>query len=124
MKNFLVGVGLRLATSAVAIVLAAVILPGFHLHFFGFLTAVVVFTVAQTVVAGIAGKMTREHTPIVSGVASLISTFMALLIANGFSWGISIYTLRAWVLATLIVWVVTAAGALILPKLTSKEKSK
>ncbi|WP_104090636.1 phage holin family protein [Arthrobacter sp. GMC3] len=124
MKTLLIRVGLQLGTSAVAIILAALILPGFHLRFSGFLTAVIIFTIVQSLATGIVEKIANKHAPVLSGAASLISTFLALLIANGFGGGTSIRTFTSWVLATLIVWAVTAAGAVFLPRLLLKGAAK
>ena len=55
MKKLLIGIGVQLGSSAVAIV-AALFLPGFSLGFGGFLTAVVVFTIAQSLLGWAGGK--------------------------------------------------------------------
>lgn len=124
MKNYLIRIGVQLGTSAVAIILAALILPGFHLRFSGFLTAVIVFTIVQSLATGIVGRMAEKHIPTISAAASLISTFLALLIANSFGGGTSIRTFVAWVLATVIVWAATAAGTVFLPRLLLKSSAQ
>ncbi|MGA7205148.1 MAG: hypothetical protein WBX27_11015 [Specibacter sp.] len=124
MKNFLIGIGLHLGASAVAIIVAALILPGFRLHFFGFITAVVVFTVAQGLLAGLISKLTQKHAPSIAGAAALISTFLALVLANLFGGGTVIHGFFTWILATVIVWAVTAAGALVRPKIMAKAVRK
>lgn len=123
MKNFLIGIGLHLATSAVAIIVAALILPGFRLHFFGFVTAVVVFTIAQGLLTGLVSKLATKHAPAISGAASLISTFLALLIASVFGGGANIHGFFTWILATVIVWAVSAAGAMVRPKIMAKVEA-
>ncbi|ALE07540.1 hypothetical protein AL755_22050 [Arthrobacter sp. ERGS1:01] len=123
MKNFLIGIGLHLGTSAVAIIVAALLLRDFRLHFLGFLMAVVVFTVAQALLSGLVTKLAQNHAPSIAGAASLISTFLALVIANLFR-GVEIHRFTTWIFATLIVWVVTAAGALLRPKIMGKVEAK
>lgn len=55
------------------------------------------------------------------GGIGLISTFVALFVANLVPYGLSIRGLKAWVFATLIVWVVTSLATLLLPKLLPKR---
>jgi len=103
MKNLLIRIGLHLGTSAVALILAALILPGFHLRFSGFLTAVIVFTIMQSLATGILAKVAKRHVPALSSAATLVSTLLALVIANGFAGGTSVRTFTSWVLATVVV---------------------
>jgi hypothetical protein len=61
----------------------------------GFLTAVVVFAVAQSILAPFVAKMTRRHTPAFLGGLGLASTLVALLLAALLSRGLSIRGLGA-----------------------------
>ncbi|MHA7306921.1 hypothetical protein ACX80E_17080 [Arthrobacter sp. TMN-49] len=121
MKKLLIGIGVQLGSSAVAIVLAALFLPGLHLRFSGFLTAVIVFTVAQSLLVGLVAKLATKYTPALAGAASLISTFLALVIADFGFGGININGFVTWIFATLIVWAVTALCAVLVPKYILKE---
>ncbi len=100
----------NLASSAFAMLLAHLLLgPSVRVRIFGFITSVVVFTVAQTIVAPIVTRVASKHaTALLSGVG-LISTFLALFIATLFPGGIRIWG-QGWISATLLVWVVTAIG--------------
>lgn len=120
MKKLMINVGVQLGSSAVAILLAALILRRFSFGLGGFITAVVIFTIAQSVLVGIVAKLASKHTPALVWASSLISTWLALVIANIPWGGIRIHGFMTWVWATLIVWAVTALCAVAIPKYVLK----
>ena len=124
MKNLLIGIGVQLGSSAIAIMLAALILPRFSLHLGGLLTAVVVFTVAQSLLERIVAKLATKYTPTLAGLASLVSTWLALVIASMFFGGISIHGFFTWIIAALIVWAITGLCAVLVPKYVLKTAAK
>lgn len=124
MKKLLIGIGVQLGSSAVAIIVAALILPGFRLQFSGFLTAVIIFTIAQSLLEGVVSRLGNKFAPALIGLASLVSTFLALIVANLFAGGTSIRGFFTWILATVIVWGVTALCAIVVPKYVLKEKAQ
>jgi NhaP-type Na+/H+ or K+/H+ antiporter len=65
--------------------------------------------------------MTRRYAPAFLGGIGLVSTFVALLLANLLTDGLQISGAVTWVLATLVVWLVTALGTLLLPLLLLKK---
>lgn len=107
MRKLLIGVGLQFGSSAVAIVLAALILPRFSVGVGGFFTAIVVFTIAQSILEWVIAKLAHVYTPILAWAASLASTWLALLIANVPSGGIRINGFTTWIFAALIIWALT-----------------
>lgn len=117
MVRFLVNVAVSLVMAAIGLLLAAWLLPDFHLETGGFLVAVIVFTIAQAVLAPFIFNIARTYASAILGGIGLVSTFVALLIASLFPGGIRIEGGVAWVLATLIIWVVTALGTWLLPLL-------
>ncbi|MFK4790340.1 hypothetical protein [Microbacterium sp. ZW T5_56] len=122
MVRFLIRAGIFLGTAAIALLLIALLVPGAKLSVAGFIVAVVVFAVAQSLLAPLADKLTREHAPALIGGVGLVSTFVALLIASLFPGGLVITGIGSWVLATVIGWVVTALGSWLLPKVFLKAK--
>ena len=122
MVRFLVTVVISLVMSAVGLLLAAWLLPDFHLDAAGFLVAVVVFTIAQALLAPLATRLARRHASAILGGIGLISTFVALLIASLFPGGIRIDAVMAWVLATLLLWAVTALGTWLIPLLLFRKR--
>lgn len=117
MVRFLVNIAVSLVMAAIGLLLAAWLLPDFHLETGGFLVAVIVFTIAQAVLAPFIFNVARKYASAILGGIGLVSTFVALLIASLFPGGIRVEGVAAWVLATLIMWVVTALGTWLLPLL-------
>ena len=121
MKRMLVRVALFLGSGAVALVVAWLILgTGFQLSVLGFLTAVIVFSIAQAAVAPLVDKLARRYAEPLLGGVGLISTFIALWVATLLSGGLRIDGASNWIAATLIVWAVTALFALVAPLLARR----
>ncbi len=100
----------NLVASAFGMLLAHVFLGStVRVRLFGFITAVVVFTVVQTILTPLITKMVSKHSALVLAAVGLFSTFLALMIATMFPGGIRIYG-RGWLSATLLLWAVTAIG--------------
>ncbi|MDQ0613870.1 uncharacterized membrane protein YvlD (DUF360 family) [Microbacterium sp. W4I4] len=121
MVRFLIRTAISLGTSAVALLVCFWVLPDFGLSLGGFLTAVIVFTIAQAILSPVITSLARKHANAILGGVGLISTFVALLIASLFPGGLHITGIGTWVLATLIVWVITALGTWLLPLIFLKK---
>lgn len=122
MIRFLIRLGIYIGTVALALLVASWILPGFTLSVSGFIIAVGVFALAQSILTPFIVNMARKFAPAVLGGIGLVSAFVALLLASFFPGGISISGLDTWVLASLIVWLVTALGGWLLPLLFLRGK--
>ncbi|MHA7177869.1 phage holin family protein [Arthrobacter sp. Sr24] len=124
MKNLMIRVGVQLGSSAVAIILAALILPRFSLHIWGLLSAVVIFTIAQALLEGFVAKLATKYTPALAGLASLVSTWLALIIASMSFGGIRIHGFFTWIMAALLIWAITGLCAILVPKYVLKSANK
>ena len=126
MINFLIRAAIFVMSAAVGLVAADLILPGFHIDWsdwWGFVLAVVIFAVIQSVLAPWVLKITRRHAPALLGGIGIISTFVAILIVVLIPRaGLSISEPLAWFLAPVIVWLVTALATWLLPPLFIKKK--
>jgi hypothetical protein len=115
-----------LVSAFLGLIAADLILPGFTLHWndwWGILLAVVIFAVLQSILAPWLFKITRRHANALIGGIGLLSTFVALLIAVLIpAAGIGINGPVAWIIGTLIVWLVTALASWLLPPLFIKRK--
>ena len=87
MVRFLVNIAVSLVMAALGLLLAAWLLPDFHLETGGFLIAVLVFTIAQAVLAPFVFNVARKYASAILGGIGLVSTFLALLIASFFPAG-------------------------------------
>lgn len=112
-----------LGSAALGLLAAWLILrPEFAISASGFAVAVVVFALAQSVLAPFIAKMANRYAPAFLGGIGLLSTFVALLLATLIGHGLSISGVATWVLASLIVWLVTALATFALPALVLKQK--
>lgn len=121
MISFLIRAAIFLGSSAVGLLVASLILSGFSAPASGFTFAVVIFSIAQSVLAPFIAKMASRHAPAFLGGIGLVSTFVALLLASIFS-DLSISGVSNWILGTVIVWLVTAVATLVLPLLFVRKK--
>ncbi|BDZ54986.1 phage holin family protein [Agromyces marinus] len=114
MIRFLINIAISLVTAAIGLLVTSWVLPAFHLQASGFVIAVVVFTVAQAILAPFIFNIARQYASAILGGIGLVSTFVALWIASLFPDGIRIDGFVGWVLATLIMWLITALGTWLL----------
>lgn len=114
MIRFLLSIAISLVSAAVALLVTSWIVAGVTVHPAGFVVAVLVFTVAQAILAPFVFNLARKYASAVLGGIGLVSTFLALLIASLFPNGLQISGITAWIAATLVVWVITALGTWIL----------
>jgi uncharacterized membrane protein YvlD (DUF360 family) len=104
-----------LLSAALGLWVASLVLPDLTITPSGFLTAVVVFAVAQSVLAPFLAKVVARSAPAFLGGIGLVSTFVALWIASLFNGGITLSGWQTWILAALVVWLVTALATVLLP---------
>lgn len=122
MVRFLIRLAIYLGTVALALLITSWILQGFTLSISGFIVAIVVFALAQSILTPFIVNMARKYAPAVLGGIGLVSTFVALLLASLFPGGITLSGIDTWVLASLIVWLITAVGGWLLPLLFLRGK--
>ena len=122
MIRFLLSIAISLVSAAVALLVTSWIVAGVTVHPAGFVVAVLVFTVAQAILAPFVFNLARKYASAVLGGIGLVSTFLALLIASLFPNGLQISGITAWIAATLVVWVITALGLLAMMLTKSRKK--
>ncbi|MDY6996956.1 MAG: phage holin family protein [Actinomycetota bacterium] len=121
MVRFLLRIAVFLGSSAIGLLAASLLVSGVSLSPLGFVAAVVIFTVAQALLSPLLEKMATKYASAFLGGIGVVSTFVALLLASLLSGGLSIDGVGSWIAATVVVWVVTAAATLVLPKLLLKD---
>ncbi|HYP73715.1 MAG TPA: hypothetical protein VEP72_06450 [Microbacterium sp.] len=126
MINFVIRAAIFVVSAAVGLIAADLILPGFHIDWtdwWGFVLAVVIFAVIQSVLTPWVLKITRRHAPALLGGIGIIATFVAILVVVLIPQaGLTISEPIAWFLAPVIVWIVTALATWLLPPLLIKKK--
>ncbi len=126
MITFLIRAAVFVVSAALGLIVADLILDGFHIDWgdwWGVVVAVLIFAVIQSVLAPWVFRVTKRHAPAMLGGIGIISTFVAIVIVvliPGAGLGIS--TVPAWILAPVIVWLVTAIATWLLPLLLLKKK--
>lgn len=122
MVVFLIRTAIFLGSAALGIWVASLLLADFSVSVTGFVVALLVFVVAQWILSPLILKLTRKYANAFIGGVGLVSTFVALLIATLVADGLTINGVTAWVLGTLIVWLVTALATLVLPMIFLRNR--
>ena len=117
MVRLLIRTVIFLGSAALGLGVASLVLDGFTLTWQGFLVTVLVFATAQTILSPFIAKLTARNAPAFLGGVGLVSTFVALLVASVVANGLVITGWQTWILATLVVWLVTAVATVTLPLL-------
>lgn len=120
MKSLLFKLLLFLGSSALGILAAKLIIADFNVSPLGFVVVVVVFATAQLILSPLVAQLVARHARELLGGVGLISTFVALMIANLFSGSLTISGPTTWIVATLVIWLVTALATWFLPPLLRK----
>lgn len=111
----------QLVLSAIGLIVAHFTLAGFTLHVGGFLIAVAVFTVTHAILGPFVLNLAQRYAAPLAGGVGLVATLLALWVASLFQGGIEIHGLNAWLLAPIIVWVITALGGWIVMSFILKK---
>lgn len=127
MITFLLRAVVFLASAAVGLIVADIVLPGFTIDWrspVGFILAIVIFAVLQSVLAPWLARVAQRNAPAFLGGIGIVSTFVALVVTAlipgaGLTIGLPWWT---WIVAPMIVWVVTAIAAFLLPAVLLKKK--
>jgi len=115
--RFIVRTAIVLLGNAVGLIVASLVLDGFSIDVTGFVVSLIIFTVAVALMTPfLASTMRRnQSSPSAIGGVALISTFVALLITDILTDGVSISGIGTWIGATVVVWVGSLLAVFILP---------
>jgi uncharacterized membrane protein YvlD (DUF360 family) len=123
MIRLIVRTGILLAANAIGLIVASLVLDGFEIDVTGFIVALVIFTVTLALMTPFLASTLRRNqssSAALGGVA-LIATFVALLITDLLSDGLSVSGIGTWIAATVIVWLGSLLAVFILPYLGLKK---
>ncbi len=115
MIRFVVRAAIFLVSAAIGLLVAMWTLDKMSIDAGSFLLVVVVFAVLQSVLAPFLAKTAARNAPALLGGIGLVTTFVSLLITALVTDGLSIDGASTWLLASLIVWLVTMVATLLLP---------
>ena len=102
--RFLVSIPVALVSSAVALLIAAVVLDGFDISTLAFPVLVVEFALILVIARAAIETLVDRNVQVSSCFAGLIGAFAALLVTDLLPDGLDIEGTSTWILATLIVW--------------------
>lgn len=114
MLRLLLTVASHLVSSAVALLVAALLIDGVSIRWSGYLVAVGVFTLAQAILSPFVFNLARKHASAILGGIGLVSTLLSLFIATRFSGGMQIRGFTTWIATVVVVWCVGALGTWLL----------
>jgi len=121
MLKFFARTALSLLANALALLVASVLLTGFAINGLAFVVAVCIFTASTTILEPLITKIATQNAPYLLGGIALVTTFVGLLVTMLITDGLRITGIGTWVMATLITWLATVVGSLILPRFLFKE---
>ena len=122
MIRFLISALIWLATAAIGLLVASLVLNDMSIDAGSFIAVVVVFAAIQSILTPFFAKMAANNARALLGGVGLVSTFVALLICEVIFDGFTITGVSTWIFATLIVWIVTMLGAWLLPLIFLKRR--
>lgn len=121
MMRLLATAVVALIANAIALLVGAWVLPDMSVTALAFVIAVVVYTVVAVVIDPLIRQIAATRTPVLLGSSALISTLIALIVTSLVSSGLSIRGFTTWILATVIVWIVSLVVRMLLPMFVFKK---
>lgn len=121
MIRLLIRAFLSLLANTVGLLVATAILPGFSIDAVSFIGVVLVFSIATVFIGPLLLKLSLSNVPALAGGIALFTTFAGLLVADVVSDGLTIDGVKTWILATLIVWLISLLAGLLLPLIFFKK---
>jgi uncharacterized membrane protein YvlD (DUF360 family) len=121
MIRFLIRTAVFFLAAAIGLLVASLVVSGMSINVTSFIFVVLIFAVIQALLAPLFTNMSERNAPALTGGVGLITTFLALLVTDLISDGLSIDGVSSWALATLIVWITTMIAAFVLPLLLIKK---
>lgn len=122
MIRLLVSFVIQLAANALGLLVADWVLEDVEVSGAAFLVAVVIFTVVYAIAQPFLTQLALSKATALRGATALVATLIGLIITSLVSDGLSISGGVTWVEATVIVWIVSLLGVLILPAIFVKKK--
>lgn len=115
-----------IVSAALGLIVADLLLEDFQIDWskwWGFVLCVLIFTVLQSVLSPWVAKIADRYAPVFMGgigiVSTLISLIIVVLLPIG---GLRITGAVGWLLGSVIVWLVSALGTVLLPMLFLKRQ--
>src|SRR6478735_1704630 len=122
MIRLLISFVIQLAANALGLLVADQVLDDVEVSGAAFLVAVLIFTVVYAIAQPFLTQLALSKATALRGATALVAILIGLIITSLVSDGLSISGALTWIEATLIVWIVSLLGTLILPLIFVKKK--
>jgi putative membrane protein len=124
MVRMLLGFLIQLLSNALGLLVANWLLDDVEVSGTAFVVAVVIFTVAYAVAQPFLTQMALSKAPALRGGVALVATLVGLIVTAAVSDGLSISGALTWIEATVIVWIVSLLGVLLLPLVIIRKRAE
>ncbi len=121
MIRLLASLALSLLSNAIGLLAAAVLVSGFSVDAVSFVVAVLIFSASTTILGPLIAKIAFQYASYLMGGIALVTIFAGLVITSAVSNGIQIEGWTTWVVATLVVWLFSVIGSVVLPLVLFKQ---
>ena len=121
MIRLLIALGIQLLANTVGLLVANYFLDDMTVSGTAFVTAVLLFTVVYALAQPFLTQIAMSRVPALRGGVALVATLVGLIVTSWLSDGLSISGGGTWLAATVIVWLVSLLGVLLLPLVLVKK---
>lgn len=104
-----------LVSAAIGLLVAKAFVDDMTISWGSFVIVVVIFAVLQSVLTPFITNVAQRNAPALVGGVGLITTLISLVLTSLVSDGLEVDGAGAWLLAALIVWLVTMVATLLVP---------
>ena len=115
-------------SAGLGLIAADLLLEGFQIQWdkwWGFVVCILIFALLQSILAPWVSKIADRYAPVLMGGIGIFSTLIALVVVVLLPiGGLRIVDLTGWLLGSVIVWLVTAVGSVLLPLLFLKKRTE
>ncbi|WP_341975196.1 phage holin family protein [Microbacterium sp. LTA6] len=117
-----------LVSAGLGLIVADLALEGFQIDWskwWGFVICIVIFAILQTILGPLISKLADRFAPVLLGGIGIFSTLIALVVVVLLPiGGLRIVDVSGWILGSVIVWLVTALGTILLPMIFLKKEAR
>lgn len=126
MITFLFRALMYVISAGLGLIVADLALEGFQIQWdqwWGFVLCILIFAVLQSVLSPWVSKIADRYAPVLMGGIGIFSTLIALVVVVLLPiGGLRIVDLTGWLLGSVIVWLITALGSVLLPLIFLRKK--
>jgi len=126
--TFLIRLFVFLASAAIGLIVADLVLPGFMIQWdrwWGFVICIVIFAILQSALSPLIARLADRYAPVLTGGIGIVSTLVGVMgVVMMPIGGLRITDAAGWIVGAVIVWIVTALCTLLLSMIFLKRDAK